>query len=566
MKKNQFFSLALLASLAVSSCATEEPVGEQDISNGDPRYLSVNIVPTSIDGSRSTDGGYENGTDEENTISKVRFYFFTDGGDPAKVKADGANYKSYYDWTNPGEGTSNPEGSNVSKVLNPVIVINTPEGDKLPGQVIAIINPDDANLGNTDFNLENLRLKYSDYAARAANGKFAMANSVYVNGNEVIKSTKLKASDFKASPKAAKAGPVDIYVERCVAKVRARYNESLVFDAKGLLRAKTKGTDGAPGSDITIHGEDADIDVYIKIEGWNLTYTMPAANISKHINLSWNNNTLGSNIPWYNSDLHRSFWASQNKIEGGKNISIPWNSAKALNFTNGIAYANENAERLGDSNLEATNIIVAATLCDKDGNALTVCDYSGMKFADDNNFSSLKAMVLTYLNNGSSTYYKKQTVEGGTKYVKIAKEDITFKQNVQATSDKYNVYALLTETAKDYEWVTASSADEEITDNSQVTPISAETLNTQLKAQGLAQIYNNGMSYYYAPIKHYTLDGIVRNHIYAISVDGFYGMGTPVYDPNWNIVLEKPKSDDAFLAAQIQILAWHLMQNNITFD
>ena len=566
MKKNQFFSLALLASLAVSSCATEEPVGEQDISNGDPRYLSVNIVPTSIDGSRSTDGGYENGTDEENTISKVRFYFFTDGGDPAKVKADGANYKSYYDWTNPGEGTSNPDGSNVSKVLKPVIVINTPEGDKLPGQVIAIINPDDANLGNTDFNLENLRLKYSDYADRAAKGKFAMANSVYVNGNEVIKSTKLKASDFKASPEAAKAGPVDIYVERCVAKVRARYNEFLVFDAKGLLRAKTKGTDGAPGSDITIHGEDADIDVYIKIEGWNLTYTMPAANISKHINLSWNNNTLGSNIPWYNSDLHRSFWASQNKIEGGKNISIPWNSAKALNFTNGIAYANENAERLGDSNLEATNIIVAATLCDKDGNALTVCDYSGMKFADDNNFSSLKAMVLTYLNNGSSTYYKKQTVEGGTKYVKIAKEDITFKQNVQATSDKYNVYALLTETAKDYEWVTASSADEEITDNSQVTAINSDAVNTQLRAQGLAQIYNNGMSYYYAPIKHYTLDGIVRNHIYAISVDGFYGMGTPVYDPNWNIVLEKPKSDDAFLAAQIQILAWHLMQNNITFD
>lgn len=562
MKKIQSLALALFATLSLASCSNEEPVGGQDTSNGETRYLSVNIVPTSADGSRAaTDGGFENGTDKENAVTKVRFYFFTDGGDAAPVSYDAAagKYKCYYDWTAPTTGSTETNGGNVEKKLNPVIVISTPKGDKLPGQIVAIINPDDTNLGNGDYNLENLRLKYEDYAALAAADKFIMSNSVYANGNEVIKSTKLTASNFHKSEGEATGDPVDIYVERCVAKVKASYNTALEFE-NGLLPALTKN-DKKP---IIIHGEDEDIPVYVKIEGWNVTYTMPAANLSKHINLSWNNNTLGTNIEWNKPTLNRSYWATQNQIGGAKHVAINWNSAKAKSF-GGFTYANENAERTG-SDLQPTNIIVAAKLCDQDGNALTVCEYSGLKFADDNNFSSLKATLLTYLNNGSSSFYKKQTVEGGTKYVKIAAADITFIQDTDAASDKYNVYAQLTAAAQNYEWVTASSDADEITDATQVTASSKDAVNTALKAQGLAKIYNTGMSYYYAPIEHYTLNGIVRNHIYNITVDGFYGLGTPVYDPEWAIILEKPKSDDAYLAARINILSWHLMNSNITFE
>lgn len=569
MKKLQSLALTMFAAFALASCSSDEPNDEQYKSNGEPRYLSVNIIPTSANGSRSTDGGYENGTGNENKVTKVRFYFFTEGGDPAKVKYENNAYKSYYDWTNPDEGTTNGEGSNVEKYLKPVIIISTPQGDKLPSEVIAVLNPDESNLDNNkNYTREELRIIYADYAKRATDGTFTMANSVYANGNEVIKSTKLSVSNFHKSSSDAEAAPVDIYVERCVAKVRAKYNSELVFTENGLLRAKTKPENGRPSEDITIHGTDKDIEVYIKIEGWNLTYTMPYANISKHIDLSWNNNILGDNVIWSKPEEKRSFWASQNIIDGSKHVHVPWNSANAQNFTNGQVYANENAERKGDSGIEPTHIIVAATLCDKTGKALTVCEFSGLKFADDDDFSALKGMVLTYLNNGNTSYYKEQTVEGGKKYVKIAQEDITFVQNKDATSDKYKVYAKLTETAEGYTWVTATSDAGEITDPSQITPVSGgyTNINTQLKNQGYALIYNGGKSYYFAPIKHYTRNGVVRNHIYDITVDGFYGMGTPVYDPSWGIILEKPSSDDAYLAAKIQILAWHCMQSNITFD
>lgn len=569
MKRIHYSALALFATLALGSCSNDEPGGGQDKSDGETRYLSVNIVPTSTNGSRadsSNDGGYENGVGLENEVKNVRFYFFTDAGDAASVKLIGGEYKNYYDWTNTGESTSGSNGSNVEKTLNPVLVISTPEGDKLPGQIVAVINPNISKLGSENLGLDQLRLKFDDYAERATgtDGSFVMMNSVYANGNEVIKSTKLTRDNFKSTAEAAKGAPVDIYVERCVAKVRAQYNKDLVFENNGLIRAKMKGKDGNPDSPITIHGATEEIDVYVRVEGWNLTYTMPACNLSKHIDLRWNNNTIGSNIAWNRPDDHRSLWAAENEIDNAPHVKIPWNSAKAQKFGTGNVYANENAERSGE--LEATNIMVAATLCDKNGNALTVCEYAGLKFADDDNFSALKAMLLTYLNNGGVTYYKKETVEGGVKYVKIAPEDITFIQNTSASKDMYNVYAVLASGAQADVWGTASSEEEEITEESQVTPVSATLLNEALKKLGYIQIYNKGMSYYYAPVKHYTRDGIVRNHIYDITVDGFYGMGTPVYDPTWSIILEKPKSDDSFLAARINILSWHLMLNHVTFE
>lgn len=144
MKRIHYSALALFATLVLGSCSNDEPGGGQDKSDGETRYLSVNIVPTSTNGSRadsSNDGGYENGVGLENDVKNVRFYFFTDAGDAASVKLIGGVYKNYYDWTNTGESTSGSNGSNVEKTLNPVLVISTPEGDKLPGQIVAVINP-----------------------------------------------------------------------------------------------------------------------------------------------------------------------------------------------------------------------------------------------------------------------------------------------------------------------------------------------------------------------------------------------------------------------------------------
>lgn len=555
--------MVVVSAISLAACSNDEPDDRQD-GNGETKYLSVQIVPTSTEGSRST-ASFENGKGNENEVKKVRFYFFTEGGDAVNVKS-GKN-DNYYDWTNPTPGSVDGiPNQNVDMAMNAVIVVDTKKGDLLPAMVFAVINPDEAILGTSSYNLTDLRNLYSDYAARATAGSFVMANSVYANGREVVKATKLLITDFKTTEAAATASPVKIYVERNVAKARASFNENLIFTANNLLQAKDK-----EGKPITVFGEDGNpVNVFVKINGWNITTTMPAANLSKHIDLAWNNNVLGSDIVWNEPTLFRSYWASQNAIGGQKHVNISWDAATSKNFgPNDVVYINENADRKGDSGLAPTRIMVGATLCDDEGNPMTVCDYAGLRFVDNANLESLKNMVLTYLNNDDVTYYKKTTeAEAGvTKYTKITPADITFKQNTTASSEKYTVFAILTEDAKKHEWYSARSEDETIESGTvTMTPVTTSDLNTRLKSQKTAMVYTDGATYYFAPIKHYEKDGVVRNHIYNIIVDNFYGLGTPVYNPGEIIDPEKPKSDDAYLAAQIYILSWRLMTNNVTFD
>lgn len=561
IKQLKCLSMVVVSAISLAACSNDEPGNSQD-AGGETKYLSVQIVPTSTEGSRST-ASFENGKGKENEVKKVRFYFFTEGGDAVNVKS-GKN-DNYYDWTNPTPGAVDGiPNQNVDMAMNAVIVVDAKKGDLLPAMVFAVINPDEAVLGTSSYNLTDLRNLYSDYAARATTGSFVMANSVYANGAEVVKATKLLITDFKTTEADATASPVKIYVERNVAKARASFNPNLSF-TNGLLQAKDK--DENP---ITVFGKDGNpVNVFVKINGWNITTTMPAANLSKHIDLTWNNNVLGSNVEWNAPTLFRSYWASQNAIGGNKHVNISWNAAKSKNFgTDDVVYINENAERKGDSGLAPTRIIVGATLCDDKGNPLTVCDYAGLKFVDNANLESLKNMVLTYLNNNDVTYYKKTTEAGATKYTKITPADITFKQNTAASSEKYTVFAILTEDAGKCEWYSAKSEEDDIVnpDPETMTPVPTADLNTRLKDQKTAMVYTDGATYYFAPIKHYEKDGVVRNHIYNIIVDNFYGLGTPVYDPGEIIDPEKPKSDDAYLAAQIYILSWRLMTNNVTFD
>ena len=93
-----------------------------------------------------------------------------------------------------------------------------------------------------------------------------------------------------------------------------------------------------------------------------------------------------------------------------------------------------------------------------------------------------------------------------------------------------------------------------------------------------AQMWNDGHTYYYLNIKHIGYNasaetqptgayGIVRNHVYDIKINGVSGLGTPVFDDTHIITPEKPEDQDALnLAAQINILSWHLVSQNVTLQ
>ena len=62
------------------------------------------------------------------------------------------------------------------------------------------------------------------------------------------------------------------------------------------------------------------------------------------------------------------------------------------------------------------------------------------------------------------------------------------------------------------------------------------------------------------------MTGVVRNHVYKTKVTKILGLGTPVYDPTKKIYPEKPSKNDHYIAAEINILSWRLVNNNYVLE
>ena len=94
----------------------------------------------------------------------------------------------------------------------------------------------------------------------------------------------------------------------------------------------------------------------------------------------------------------------------------------------------------------------------------------------------------------------------------------------------------------------------------------------------VAKIWN-GMSYYIVNIEHLGVKemdgktylpayyGTVRNHAYQIKFGAVKGLGTPVFDPE-AIIPEPVQPDDteSFIEAQINVLSWHLIKQDVTLQ
>ena len=162
--------------------------------------------------------------------------------------------------------------------------------------------------------------------------------------------------------------------------------------------------------------------------------------------------------------------------------------------------------------------------------------------------------------------------EEGTGKREIRVSDIELKTATVAgeadkeTPGRYKVYAQLTTGAAEKNWYTSNAAD--------ATPETDP--NSLLEALGGAKVWKDGYTYYYFDIRHLngaaTDDnaigkyGVVRNHVYAANINSLAGLGTPVYDPEEVIYPEKPSDDESFIAAEIRILSWRIVNQNIDLE
>lgn len=80
-------------------------------------------------------------------------------------------------------------------------------------------------------------------------------------------------------------------------------------------------------------------------------------------------------------------------------------------------------------------------------------------------------------------------------------------------------------------------------------------------------LWTTGYTYYYLPIEHLGgKNGIVRNHLYDISITAINGFGTPVYDPEEIILPQRPIEDESYIAAQVNILSWKVVKNEVELN
>ena len=566
MKIPKLFPFACVALMMTACASDKDEIGGGTKTGSDPQYLAVNIVNVGATPTTRA-AGYENGTAEESAIKKVRFYFFNGDGSPYLIKnpggtgVTGGEDKNWLEASPADDTPTSGTPSQIEKITQTVLVINGVQA-AAPAAIVAVVNPGTVEAttlqnekGGDVMRLSELRYSAvgSQFYQKDATGKvsdFVMSNSVYVNAGEDVCAS-LVAGHVTTSAETAKAKPVDLYVERVVAKVTADVDNNAFELGNGTNWENTKYGTKKPV------GKSGDYDVYAVIEGWGLASENGKAEVEKQVNKTWADGTLGF-TPWTTSDYHRCFWEKSVAFDAGTGGNQPvnptFNQLKAKMREVLYTLPNTPESKVTDlKNNDLTKFAVAATLKYKDASNnwhyAEICRYNGVSILGIDNLK--RQVALTF-----SQYY---TSTDGTNYTQLSKDDINFK-DPDATTQQYLVTPTLADAPAGTKYYTKATTG--------TTP----TFNEVDKAKVLAaieadkaEIRKDGKAYYYVPIKHLGGNdqlaeyGIVRNHFYKITLSGIKGFGTPVYDPGKVVVPAMPTYKDTYLAARVQVLQWRVV-------
>ena len=551
MKLSRFL-VGTLACTLFAACSNEENSainsGQEE---GQLSYVAVNIVNANPTGSRVEGGEYENGEGNENTITKARFYLFDASGNPYTVTTneapDAVAATNYVDITTlENQGKDEP---NVESIKKGVLVFKGTTTE-LPTSIVAVLNPPATLTGSKS--LSDLQTAIADYSSTTS---FVMSNSVYASEGTEVVATDI-VGKVAQNEKDAEANPVDIYVERVLAKVRVTFSNA---DKENQYKVS----------------EDGEPAVYAKILGWAVTRTADKSNLLKDIDPAWDDMTLG--FTWNDEPFHRSYWAttpatvtlekkSQDEIindqkpatpEGATNISVP-------------RYCQENTE--AD---EHTEVVVVAQLVNEEGNPNPIYKYFGEEHDSEED-------ILTLIANKYNNVYYTRTEgtplpEGGTEYEYesfITPDNIHFEATTPETGgEDYEAIAQLNDDALDGVTIYIENPVYNGENEKYIELADAEaTINEEL-AKNPAQIATEGYVYYYTSIKHLGTTtgstgeyGVVRNHIYDVTITDIKGYGTPIFDPDKDIDTTHPSNEEVYIAASINVLSWRVVSSDVTLE
>lgn len=605
MKKSLF---PLVIAAVITGCASNEPSYNQEVT-GDGSYsegyLTVDLFsPGGVN--TKADAVYADGSESENYISKVRFYFFDEEGKPALVRKNpiaADQYYSYYDWDptqNDNDTVTKPvpggAGSTVEKIMSTTLSLTLPTGSS-PNSVVAVINPTTSVLniaGNPTLSV--LRTQIDNYVDSLTNKNFVMSNSVYKstsNDSTMVNYSTVIGESLQTTIDKSQANPLHIYVERVAAKVVLEpfaLGNGSTINVKGETLYNIGFTfnplDPYGGSTDTVQYNNTPL--YIRFFGWAVTSSPTMSYLVKEINPDWIDALLGEGEPWNTADYHRSFWAmNPQQVSNNLQTAYHWysfndisgqNDAKQIGNTMATTYdyMNENANayneggNMGANPNSPTSVIFAAQLTNANGTPVTVAEYAQQYYT----LGGLKSLAAHNLD----LFYK----DSDDKYQPIQPEMLTFMtsseyaalpdgnpQPIGQTGNYVAYFTLDTIATKDIEkWYHLNA---NTVGNETYTEVATANMNQYLfDVLGTAMVWQNGYTYYYFDIAHLNRTeaggtgtvGVVRNHVYSSKITGIKGLGTPVWNPDEDIDPEKPKRSGNLLTVQIRVLKWRMVSQS----
>ncbi len=563
MKKIYGFA-ALAATLALGACSSEEPnvqpgnSSENLVPGG---YLAVNVVaPT---GTRAAVDGFEQGTEAESAVSSAYFLLFDKDGEQLSMQSKALDDNNL---NQPGPSDT----PHLSHVWNAVLVVGSePETEGAPATGVPAVTADKllVVLNITEAQSEALKNKsLSEVTAIVANYEaemkadnsddpkpLVMSNSAYKNlENQIVTAVPI-SGNISTTYEGAFESPVEVFVDRVTAKV------VYADDADGF---NISGTD-VTLQDGTASGTEGTLTP--RIDGYYLANKASESYLVKNIDNSWGNG-------FYDFANRRSYWAlmpaaaqaAPTDAEDSFFKNLSWKDhANKGTSTSGFFYTQENTSAY------KTSFLIAATLMTTDATGkevpANIVKYAGQYYSYANFQNQIAQNVA---NRG---FRVTNTTSTGDNSQETAKETIAancFKMSNQEGNKSYKTYSVIDEEklketyGENVKIVSADGAESSIT-----------AINNYLKSDVNQYFYwNEGKCYYFLNIGDQLLaegfkEGIVRNHIYAITLQSLKGLGTPVFDPDKVIIPEKWEDNDQFfVAATVKANSWKWVEQNLNLD
>jgi hypothetical protein len=608
---------------AASSCSDDLEEDSPKTNNALTDEAYINISIQDVEGTRAaSDGNFEYGTEAERAIKSADFYFFFTDGTFASHNTANAELTGTAHQTDKDPATTDRvEWNGHTTVLVPDFDVMNP-----PAYVVTVLNKP-TSLPDDVANISELRSALAQISAndngsvldatklpdtyKSGDG-FIMTTSTYYNPDATsarkdVGVTYLNSNMFyncEDSAKAETAHKVDIYVERLAAKVRVNMASNL---------EKLTLTDGTVlyqiGSDvqkIKNGGEVVGKTLYAKITGWGINGQPTASYLIKRINTAWTSDDTSLGFAWNEADNHRSFWAeSYNYGKSGsgeddykyleryqtaydaqtratEDISEVTEGTETTatvgrhliylpetSLTNKIGEAGYCPENTNTSAIlsavenyqgAVTCVLINAILTDSVGTPQPVVLYNGDLYTED-------GFMQAVLN--ASGYGKLVDADDATNKLDIS--------DLELTDDSYyngRVKVVLNEDGKKSTWkdgTTTVSADD------------IEKVFAKYTTNDAAVDYKKGMMYYSVPIEHLRGNapskttianasernipegafGVVRNHIYDLTVTEIANLGHGIHNEGEPIVPPLEKEAKYYIGAKVNILSWKVVSQSV---